>query len=131
MTASPVVLGTLVDELHALREQKRAKEEELKAIEQEMADKERDLLNRMEREGVSKMSGSAATVSMSESVKPTVEDWNAFYDFIHRHKLYHLLERRPSVLGCRELFESKGAIPGVVPFKQRRLRLTTLQEKSQ
>jgi hypothetical protein len=65
-------------------------------------------------------------VSITESVRPSVENWDDFYRFIHRHKYYHLLDRRPSVTGCRELFETKGNIPGVVPFTKRKINLRSI-----
>lgn len=116
-------IGVKIDGLHKLREQKRALEAEIKTISEAMDALEQELLAQMDAEGVIKSTGKLATVSVTTSVKPVVEDWDAFYAYIHRHKYYHLLERRPAVLGCRELFEQKGKIPGVVPFTQRKLNL--------
>jgi sarcosine oxidase delta subunit len=59
-------------------------------------------------------------------MKPSVTDWDAFYKFIHENKYFHLLERRPHTAGCRELFQMRGAIPGVVPFVKRVVRVTKL-----
>jgi hypothetical protein len=56
------------------------------------------------------------SVGRSETVVPQVTDWDAFYAYIKRTNYFHLLERRPTAAGCRELFETKGKIPGVVPF---------------
>jgi hypothetical protein len=80
----------------------------------------------MEEQGVSKSTGSLATASVYDSVKPSVQDWDAFWDYIWRHKHFHLLDRRPSVNGCREIFEKEGTIPGVVPFTKRSVRITSL-----
>jgi hypothetical protein len=119
-------IGAKIDQLHALREQKRALEEQIKQLSEQMNELENQLIDQMDKEGVTKASGNAATVSISTSVKPSVEDWDAFYAYIHRHKYYHLLERRPSVTGCRELLETKGKIPGVVPFIQRKLNIRSI-----
>lgn len=119
-------IGVKIDHLQKLREQKRALEEQIKEIAEEMENVEFELLKQMDAEGLGKASGHLATVSVSESVKPSVEDWEAFYAYIHRMKYYHLLERRPSVTGCRELLETKGKIPGIVPFTQRKLNLRTI-----
>jgi hypothetical protein len=75
---------------------------------------------------VSKSTGVLATVSISENIRPSVEDWDAFYAYIHKYKYYHLMERRPSVSGCNELLETKGKIPGVVPFTQRKLNVRSV-----
>jgi len=119
-------IGVKIDRLHALREQKRALEEQIKQLSEQMNELENQLITQMDNEGVTKASGRAATVSITTSVKPSVEDWDAFYAYIHRHKYYHLLERRPSVTGCRELLETKGKIPGVIPFTQRKLNIRSI-----
>lgn len=124
-------IGAKIDAMWELREQKRALEAEMERLEKQMQDLEHELLTHMDAEETTKAGGDRATVTVSESIKPSVEDWDALYAFIYRHKAWHLLERRASVTGCRELFETKGVIPGVVPFLQRRVRLTTInKEKS-
>lgn len=119
-------IGVKIDQLHNLREQKRQLEEQVKQLQAQMADLENDLIEDMDKQGVSKSTGALATVSISSNVRPSIDDWDAFYAYIHRHKYYHLLERRPSVSGCNELLETKGKIPGVVPFTQRKLNLRSV-----
>ena len=119
-------VGAKIDALHALREEKRQLEELLKAKAQEIDLAENGLIEQMDQQNITKSTGSKATVSISTSVKPSVEDWDAFYAYIHKNKYYHLLERRPSVTGCRELFDTKGKIPGVVPFTQRKLNIRSV-----
>jgi len=119
-------LGSTIDKMFQLREFKRSLEQEVKQVTHEIEEVERELLSLMESENVTKSTGARATASISESVKPSVENWDDFYNYIHKMKYYHLLERRPSVSGCRELFETKGSIPGVVPFVQRKISLRTL-----
>ena len=119
-------VGAKIDALHALREDKRQLEELLKAKAQEIDLVENDLIEQMDQQNITKSTGSKATVSISTSVKPSVEDWDVFYAYIHKNKYYHLLERRPSVTGCRELFDHKGAVPGVVPFTQRKLNIRSV-----
>lgn len=119
-------IGAKIDQLHDLRESKRELEEQVKQLQLKMSELENSLIEQMDKEGVSKSTGVAATVSISAITRPSVDDWDAFYAFIHRHKYYHLLERRPSSSGCNELLETKGKIPGVVPFTQRRLNVRSI-----
>ena len=119
-------VGAKIDALHALREDKRQLEELLKAKAQEIDLMENELIELMDQQNISKSTGTKATVSITTSTKPSVEDWDAFYAYIHKNKYYHLLERRPSVTGCRELLDHKGAIPGVVPFTQRKLNIRSV-----
>lgn len=119
-------IGASIDKLFALREKKRAHEKSISDIEKEIALMEIDLMLLMKAEGVDKATGKKASVSITTNIRPNVTDWDAFYAFIHRWKYYHLLEKRPSVTGCRELFETKGMIPGVVPFSKETLNLRTV-----
>lgn len=119
-------IGASIDKLFALREKKRAHEKSISDIEKEIALMEIDLILLMKAEGVDKATGKKASVSITTNIRPNVTDWDAFYAFIHRRKYYHLLEKRPSVTGCRELFETRGLIPGVVPFSKETLNLRTV-----
>lgn len=119
-------IGAKIDQLHDLREKKRELEEQVKQLSGQMDELENALIAQMDTEGVTRSTGNLATVSITTSIKPSVEDWDAFYQYIHRHRYYHLLERRPSTTGCRELLETKGKVPGVVPFTQRKLNIRTV-----
>lgn len=119
-------LGSAIDSLWALREKKRKLEAQVKEVEASIADSEAQVMELMDKEGVEKTTGKKASVSITTSVVPQCEDWDLFYAYIHKTKFYHLLERRPSVTGCRELFESKGKIPGVLPHTKRRLNLRSV-----
>ena len=118
--------GNMIDSYWKLRDQKRAHEEAIKQLSEAMSKMETDLLQQMDADGITKATGKNATVSISTQIRPNVTDWDEFYKFIGKHKYYHLLERRPSVSGCQELFESKGAIPGVVPFTKRGINMRAL-----
>jgi len=119
-------IGVRIDQLHNIRERKRELEEQVKQLSEQMNELEGQLIDQMDKEGVVRSTGNTATVSISVSVRPSIDDWDAFYAYIHRNKYYHLLERRPSVTGCRELFETKGKIPGAVPFTQRKLNIRSV-----
>jgi hypothetical protein len=116
-------IGDKIDKLFKLREDKRKLEAKIKAITDDINDTEIELMEHMDKEGTSIGKGTKASVSITSSVKPNVQDWDLYYAYIHKNKYYHLLERRPSVTACRELFETKGKIPGVIPFVQRRINL--------
>ncbi len=118
--------GSLSDQYFMYREQKRTHEEAIKQLEDKMSLIETKLIEAMDADGITKATGKKATVSISEQIRPNVQDWDAFYAYIHKNKFYHLLDRRPSVSGCRELFETKGKVPGVVPFTARRINMRAL-----
>jgi hypothetical protein len=118
-------IGEEIDDLWKIREEIRALKDHAVRLQKDYDAAEFRLRERMEREALPKASGRFGNVTQTSSVVPTVKDWDAFYSFIKRHNYFHLLERRPSVSGCRELFEMKSTIPGVEPFTKVGLRLVT------
>lgn len=121
-------MSTVNDKINAMfkiREKVRKLDNEIKDLNDEKAKIEVKLLEQMDAEGMTRAAGAKASVTVTESIKPSVEDWDLFYKYISRMKYYHLLERRPSVTGCRELFEKRGKIPGVVPYTQRQIQMRT------
>jgi hypothetical protein len=122
-TKRPPSIASLVDQLFALRAKKQEQADLLKAIEAEYKALETTIIDRMAEEGAEITGGKQATASVNKIVVANVEDWDAFYAFIHKHKYYHMLERRPAVAAFREMLELKGEVPGVVPFVKTNLNL--------
>lgn len=120
-------IGAIIDELHSTRDTIRVHEAAIKDLSKVKEDLEIQLMGAMDAEGVTKSTGRVGSVSITEVVKPQVEDWDELYEYIRKTKQFHLLERRPSVTGCRELFEMGKAIPGVVPFTKRSVNLRSLK----
>lgn len=120
-----IKVGTLVDQLCKLRDKKRAAQAVVDDLEKESREKEQELLSVLEEQGLDKASGKLATVSRRTSQVANVVDWDAFYSFIHRHKHYHLLQRRVSDPAWRELMERK-PVPGTEAFTKVTLGLTSL-----
>lgn len=116
-------IGELADALFEIRERKTEAEQVVKAIEEEYRKVEAELYEVADGQQTLTGKGKKASFSIGESVVPQVKDWDAFYKFIYKNKFAHLLERRPSVTGCRELFDTKGAIPGVEKFTKRKINL--------
>lgn len=119
-------IGPKIDALWALREDKRKLEAQVSAIEEQIGVMEASILEQMDKEGTDKVSTTHASVSISENVVPVVKDWDEFIRYLIRTKQGHLVERRPSVPACRELFTLKGKIPGLEPFTKRKLNLRTI-----
>lgn len=126
---SPPTISAEIDGLYVLRQQKQAAEAQLKQLDQEIREQERRVLDALDAQELTQSAGRTAKASISESVVPSVTDWDEFYKFIHRNNYWHLLERRPSVSGCRELFETKGVIPGVQPFTKRRVNVRAVSDE--
>ena len=125
-TKKAPTLGSVIDNLWALRETKRAKEAEVKEIELQIADAETSVYEQMDAQGVDKSTGKKASISITSVVTSSIEDWDLFTAFVKKTGYFHLLQRRVSEVAARELFESKGKVPGLTPFTKRKLNLRTV-----
>lgn len=121
-------LGELGDALYAKKQEIAAANEVVKRLDAEARQLEDELLNRMQEAGTDIARGSAATVSISENVRPQLQDWDAFAAFVQRRKALHLFERRISSTAYREMKEALGnkPVPGVTEFTQLRLNVRKL-----
>jgi hypothetical protein len=77
----------------------------------------------MQANGIDKMTGKHASVSITSTVVANVEDWDAFGAYILKNKLLHMLQRRVSDPAYRELLDAGKKVPGVQPFNKKRLNL--------
>lgn len=118
--------GAIIDELWALRDQKRDLEAEVKKIEAKVEALTATFSERLEAEGLDKATGKKASASFSSAVTAQVEDWPTFLTYVYKNKFGHLLQRRVSDLAYREILESGKKVPGVQPFIKKRLNLSSL-----
>lgn len=123
----PRPLGKDIDALWDLREQKRELQTKVDALDDRIKDMEGIVIERLDAEGMPKANGSKAAVSISESIVFSIEDFDLFAKYLKRSGNFHLFQRRISDPAAREIFEKKGAVPGLAPFTKRRLNLTTVK----
>ena len=122
---SDLTLAELGDELSAERDVIRGLEVDLKALKSSFRAKEEKILDRMKEEGVLKITGFEATVSVSINTVASVKDWDKFYKYIRKNDAFHLLERRPASKAWREEVEIRRGkvVPGTEGFEKRTLNL--------
>ena len=122
-------VGELSDQMWLLREKKRGLEAAASELEKEAHKLEKELLEKMQEQGIEMGRGQYATFTRKELDLAQVEDWDALYKYIARHGYFHLLHRRITDVACRELWTKNERIPGVVPFRKVSIRLTTRQDE--
>lgn len=121
---SPSSLGDDGAQLFKLRDRKRELEAMIKNIDEEAKEIEGRLLKKMVDDKLDKFTVSGhGTLSISSSVVADVRDWSEFEKFVHKHKYYHLFQRRVSDTAYRELLEAGKKVPGVEPFTKVRLNV--------
>jgi hypothetical protein len=126
VTARPATTGAIIDNIWAMREEKRRLESEVKEIEAQIKTAQDDLMARMQSEGIEKATGSKASVSISNTVVADVQDWDAFWPYIAKNKFWHLVQKRVSDPAYRELLDLGKKVPGVQPFTKHTVLVRTL-----
>ena len=120
---NPINIGSTIDKMHTLREAKRKLEAQIKELDDDYADLEELLLERLDSEGTRKATGKFASASITEAVVGNVTDWDKVHAYIKKTGFTHLYFKRLSDPGLRELFEQGKKIPGCEPFIKRKLNL--------
>ena len=119
-------IGETIDDMHNIRARKRALEDMVKELDKEYGAKEMELMSLMDVQQTRTSEGKLASVHIDEVVYPTADNWGEIYKYIHANKYYHMLERRLTAVAYRELVERGVQVPGIVPFKKRKVKLTSL-----
>ena len=119
-------IGSSIDAMWALREEKRGLEEKVKVVEEKIKAHEEVLLGRLDQEDTTKSQGKLASVSITSTPIANVEDWESFWKFIIKGKHTQLLQKRVSDPAYRELMERGIKVPGVTTFVKRRINLRSL-----
>ena len=117
-----------VDRWFMLREQKRGLEAQIKEVNAEMAQLHDELLARCDEVGTSTARGQLASVTVTETVVPTIDDGGAVADWVMENDGLYLLHRRVSSGPWRELLDTGETVPGITPFTKRALSLTKLRD---
>lgn len=120
---TPIKIGSAIDQMYALREQKRALEAKIEVIQAEYNELEQQLMDKMKAEDTNSGKGKKASVSITYSVVGNVTDWDKVYAYVKKTGFFHLFQRRLSDPAVRELFEQGKKIPGCEEFTKARLNL--------
>lgn len=122
-------IGQEIDALWELKQKKKAFEAKAELVQEEINAVETALLERMDREQTSAGAGSRAKVTVGELDRYNITDEEAFYRYIKRNNYFHLLEKRASVTGCRELYQRNKLIPGITPYIKRTVKVTAISKE--
>ena len=123
---APKTLGAATDEMWALREEKRKLGVEEKRIETAIKALEETIFTLLDAQDTRKAEGKKASVSIGEAIVGNVEDWDALWPWIAKTKNFHLIQKRVSDPGLRELWALNKVVPGVQPFTKRTLSVRSL-----
>lgn len=75
----------------------------------------------MDEQGTTMLAADGLVCERKEDEVPQLTDWMALERYVLRHKLLDLFQRRISAPVWRELVASNGPVPGITPYKVRKL----------
>lgn len=125
-TVKKVTVGSLIDNLSEIREQRRALAKQDDALKKEYDEQELQLIELMDAEGCTKSTGRLASAGISSTTVFNTTDWEAFMAYLIKSKQGHLVQRRVSAPAVMEVFMAKGKVPGLEPFEKRSINLRNL-----
>lgn len=119
-------LGELADALYAKNEELAKINAKVKALEAEKTQLQNEVLSALDEAGTTTAKGKKASVSLGETQRFNISDFEALAPFLLRKKALHLFERRISSKAAAEMIESMGGkpIPGLSIFTQRRINVS-------
>ena len=116
----------LIHELADIKTDIKQLNEQLKQKRAEQTRIEHITLERLDEDGTTKVATDRASVYISETVVPQVEDWDLFYEYIKDNNELYLLQRRVNSTAYKEHLEMGTDIPGLRPYVKRNLNLRNL-----
>ena len=117
-------IGVMVEKLNFCKLKIKSLNKMLAGVNKELREAELELLHEMKEQNLYTTGNEFINVYRGSKTVPKVVQWDEFYEFIYKEKAGYLLERRPSLLACREMFGKGLIIPGVDPhtFEEVRTR---------
>lgn len=112
----PKTLGACADRIFTLREERKAAQKIVDAIEAEEKALKEHIIQTLPKSQASGVSGKLANVKTITKNVAHVEDWDKFYAHVKKTGSFDLMQKRLSDTAIQERWEGKKVVPGVVPF---------------
>lgn len=111
----PMTTADIINRLLDIREQRREIAAKDKTLKEEADALEEALLVKMREQGSTRVSNKRGTAIISETIVPSVDDWDAVFAYIKDNDAMYLMTKKLASAAFRELIESGQEIPGVRP----------------
>lgn len=123
-------IETRVEKLALMRAQASELEGELAQVKNAIKEASEELVSAMKEAGTTTIKTEIASVTVSTSQVPQVEDWAEFDAWVLKHKALDMFQRRISVSAWRERTDAGVNVPGVQVFPKDVLTFRTTKEKA-
>jgi hypothetical protein len=119
----PDNIGDCIDLAYQIRAERLEFEESVKQMKKREENLRNYIFANFEENGIEGARGSFVTASISQELKPQINDWDAVYAYIVENNAFELLERRMSRLAYKERFDKGELVPGTEGFLHKKLNL--------
>lgn len=115
----------MIERLWEIRETRRELSQQDQALASEYAALEATLMETMSASGIQAARTNKALASVSNIEITTVNDWDAFYQYIRENDAFYLLQKRPATSACKEINTLTGTpVPGTSSLSIKKVNLT-------
>lgn len=104
-------IDALVELLWKTREELRVLAEQEKELKTRYDLYKRELLFKLDEQGVSGLKTPVARITITESQVAKLTDWTAFTEYVLNNNAFHLLQKRPAANAIKELTTIQGSTP--------------------
>lgn len=119
-------LGELIDRRADLKVSKAEAQRVVDAIDDEVKEVERMILETMRASDVKMAAGSKAKAVIKEDLQPSVKDWDALHGYIKDNNAFYLLQKRVAATAFRDSLNAGDSIPGVEAVPVTSLSITSI-----
>lgn len=119
------MLKSLIAQLADVKDELREANNKAKEAKKRHDEAEAELIEYLKENELEKASAAGFTASYGTETVATVNDWEAFYDYVKEHDAFYLLQKRVASAAYRELLQVEGeAPPGTEPMDKDKLSFT-------
>ena len=111
-------IGDLIDRLYDLKAQKRDLNKAIKELDEEAGVIEKCLILKIKEQGVCGLHSNRASATISTSTFGSIEDYEAFEQYIIETNSLFLLQRRLSTTAYADLKAAGESVPGIKDFEK-------------
>lgn len=116
-------IGDIADEILVQKLEIQKQTQALEALEEGKKKLEEELKLAADAAGLTSGGGKNSKFTIDEQTLPQISDIDSFYKYIKDNNYFHLLQRRPAVKACQELWSQGSAIPGIDKFTQMKVNV--------
>lgn len=121
----PKSLGQCADFYHEVKELRLAMAKEVAIIQARETEISNHIVEKLP-VGDKGAIGSKYKAIVTSTEKPTADDWEAIYDYVHQFDRYDLLGKSLNAKAVQEMWDNGEKVPGVQKFHAKKLGITKI-----